>query len=148
MVAGMTFNKNKGFSLIEVLISILVISIAFVSIVRLQSYVALRSEQIELQYQAVRVAEAQVMLWQNVGATVDCDGTAKLLTLDNLQSCQINFSPFKGDVEVIGNPKVDLSGNILLKELMVSVTWTDRSGERGTITLVSAHTPYSPLLRS
>ena len=147
MAAGMIFRKSKGFSLIEVLISIFLVSIAFVSIVKLQSYVELRSEQVELQYQAVRLAEKQVMLWQNVGATVDCNGTVKLLTLDNIQSCQIDFSPFSGVVAVEGSPKTDLSGNILLKELTVGVTWTDRSGGYGTITLVSAHTPYSPLLR-
>ncbi|MGR5077449.1 type IV pilus modification PilV family protein [Photobacterium swingsii] len=146
----MTFklpNQQRGFSLVEVLISVLVISISFVSVMKLQSYVEVRSEQNELQLHAMRIAQRQIDLWENVGGDVSCNGVTVTLTLANLESCKTNFESFTGQVTKL-NEITDSSGNILQKRLSVDVTWTDRQGSSGTVTLYSTQTASNALLRS
>ncbi|UTV27196.1 type IV pilus modification PilV family protein [Photobacterium atrarenae] len=145
----MKSRKQQGFSLIEVLVSVLVISFSLVAILKLQSYVELKSEQADLQIQAVRKAEQQLMLWQNVGAEVDCHGsfsTKKELTLANLETCLIDFSPLKGKVEVETVKTGPTSGVILFKKMKVTVQWEDREGQSGSVVLLGGYSAYSPLL--
>ncbi|KLV04499.1 hypothetical protein ABT56_15335 [Photobacterium aquae] len=143
----MISKRGRGFSLIEVLVSLLLISVSFAAVMRMQAYVEVKREQAALQYQAMQLAEQQVMLWQNVGATVNCNGTMKALTLANLETCQIGFGKMTGTVSVVGTPKKDLAGAIIFKRLQVAVQWIDRSGEKGTVTLYSGHSNQSPLLK-
>lgn len=146
MTSNLQIKPSRGFSLVEVLVSVLVLSFSLVAILKLQSYVELKSEQTDLQYQAVRKAEQQLMLWQNVGANVSCNGTVTSLTLSNLESCKIDFSPMTGSVAVVGAAKTDASGNILFKKLKVTVNWVDREGQNGSMSLVGGYSAYSPLL--
>ncbi|MGF1833978.1 type IV pilus modification PilV family protein [Photobacterium sanguinicancri] len=140
-------NQQRGFSLVEVLISVLVISISFVSVMKLQSYVEVRSEQNELQLHAMRIAQRQIDLWENVGGDVRCNGATVTLTLANLESCKTNFESFKSKVTKL-NEITDSSGNILQKRLSVDVTWADREGNTGTVTLYSTQTASNALIRS
>ena len=94
----------------------------------------------------MRIAQAQIDLWDNVGGPAPCHGGVLELTLDNVELCKTDFGPFAHNISQVAYK--DSAGKVLRKRLQVDVIWADRSGHKGTVSLVSTQTQTNSLINS
>ncbi|MDD1784321.1 prepilin-type N-terminal cleavage/methylation domain-containing protein [Enterovibrio sp. ZSDZ35] len=128
----------KGFSLVEVLLSMVVIVLSAVSVLKLYSFLEVEKANSVLFMEAKRIAESQVSLMQTintegslcVGKTLadihECKvslGADSIFTIAVTTQKTLNHTPSSGVVETYA------------KVFNVNVSWDDRAGDTQSLLL-------------
>ncbi|MEZ9566287.1 prepilin-type N-terminal cleavage/methylation domain-containing protein [Vibrio artabrorum] len=146
----MIFNQ-RGFSLIEVLISFLLIGVASLGLVKLQVYVEQKSEFAIQSIEALHFAERQMEFYRT--RVSEMSGAVGLIPFSDLNQARYclnstNSAPLSGlsgsDYAMtceVTNADDALSG--ALKNITVTMTWQDRMNRAQNIRLETMLSKYS-----
>ncbi|MBW3697987.1 prepilin-type N-terminal cleavage/methylation domain-containing protein [Vibrio sp. T187] len=143
--------KQKGFSLIEVLISFLLIGVSALGLVKLQVYVEQKADYAIQSIEALHFAERQMEYYRTRAENVS--GAVGLIAFSELGLAEhcLNVSHTNSLSGLAGSgydyscSVVDVSGVLsgALKSVNVTVTWTDRLNITQSLTLETMLSKYS-----
>lgn len=134
-------NKQGGFSLLEVLIAFLLIGVASLGLIKMQSYVEQRADFALNSHQALNLAEQKLEWFRTRGSSPAASGlsVAEFSSLTS-GSDTINYAPYVLRWS-IATPATSLSSS--LKSISVTAEWSDRVGVTQSVTVKSMLSSYS-----
>ncbi|NAW68409.1 prepilin-type N-terminal cleavage/methylation domain-containing protein [Vibrio sp. V27_P1S3P104] len=132
-------NKQFGFSLIEVMISFVLIGVGALGLVKLQAYIEQRADFAMHSIQALNLAEQKLEWFRTRGALSVSSALTVANYTDDLVTGEDSSHPIytlHWDV-----PSVTLSGS--LKTIVIQASWFDRHGQVQQIELKTMLSQYS-----
>jgi type IV pilus assembly protein PilV len=133
-------SKQQGFSLIEILISFLLLVVGALWLTTLQIYMERKSDYAIQSMEALRLAENQLEWFRTRGAS------AALSTISTA-----SFASISTGSSVIGSytvqwdvPAATVSGS--LKTITITSSWQDRTGETQSVELKTMISRYSEFI--
>ncbi|MGR5207930.1 type IV pilus modification PilV family protein [Vibrio sp. PNB23_22_6] len=133
-------SKQQGFSLIEILISFLLLGVGALGLTKLQIYMERKSDYAIQSMEALRLAENQLEWFRTRGAS------AALSTISTA-----SFASISTGSSVIGSytvqwdvPAATVSGS--LKTITITSSWQDRTGETQSVELKTMISRYSEFI--
>ncbi|KOE83012.1 type IV pilus modification PilV family protein [Vibrio aestuarianus] len=132
-------SKQKGFSLIEVMIAFLLIGISSLGLVKLHIYVEQRADFSLHSIEALHLAENKLEWFRTRGASSALSSmTLADFSTDIIdgQDTSHSFYTLRWSV-----PSVSLSG--ALKSIDIEVSWFDRQGEKQSVKLQTMLSAFS-----
>ncbi|KXF82572.1 type IV pilus modification PilV family protein [Enterovibrio coralii] len=130
--------KVRGFSLVEVLVSMTVIILSAVSVLKLYSYLEVEKANTSLYIEAKRIAESQVSLMQ----TINTEGSAcEGKTLATINECKLIldadsiFTIAVTTLKTLEHTPASGTAETYAKVFSVNVSWDDRSGDEQSLIL-------------
>lgn len=136
-------NKQQGFSLIEVMISFILIGIGALGLVKMQTYIEQRADYALRSIEALHYAEDQLEWFRTRGASAAvpvADYTLDIRTASSsVASNSFISSPYTLTWTVKAVPA--LSG--ALKNISIQASWTDRLGHPQSVELKTMISKYS-----
>ncbi|MGF1879020.1 prepilin-type N-terminal cleavage/methylation domain-containing protein [Photobacterium frigidiphilum] len=131
-------SKSKGFSLIEVLISFVVLTVGVLGLVKLQTYMEVKSENALHSIDALYLAEEKLELFRTRSQSA---GTGTIL-YSNIKSSTESLLMAGTTVTrvVVVNNDTPVSG---AKHIKVSVNWIDRWNTAQSVVLDTVISKYS-----
>lgn len=143
--------KNSGFSLLEVLISFLLIGVASLGLVKLQVYAEQKSDHAIQSVEALHLAERQMEFYRTRALNVS--GAVGLIPFEELNQSSycLNIassdplSGLSGSAYSMTCEVTNVSGALsgALKNITVTVAWQDRMSQTQSITLDTMLSKYS-----
>ncbi len=130
-------SKQQGFSLIEVLISFLLLGIGALGLTKLQIYMERKSEYAIHSIEALRLAENQLEWFRTRGAS-DALSTISTASFASIATGSSATGAYTVEWEV---PAATVSGS--LKTIIVTSSWQDRMGETQSLELKTMISQYS-----
>ncbi|WED21299.1 prepilin-type N-terminal cleavage/methylation domain-containing protein [Vibrio sp. JC009] len=130
----MTSNM-RGFSLIEVLIAMFVLSVGVMGLIRLQMYAEHSSENSANRFQALFIAENRLEQFKGFSQP---GGTGTLRFQDITSAEERIDETFKLQVRVnnlTAQPWQEFAGGVYAKRIQIEVYWEDRRGETKQVAL-------------
>ncbi|WP_318436472.1 type IV pilus modification PilV family protein [Photobacterium leiognathi] len=141
----MTSNMRlvKGFSLLEVIISLAVLSIGVLGLVKMQAYMEVKSENALKTLDALYIAEAQMERYHSRHHISDASTTIKVAfaSMANSTYCMEDIAKSSGFSMICNVSPPTLSG--ALRTIEVKVSWADRRGVSQAVSLKTAVSKYS-----
>ncbi|MEZ8144507.1 MULTISPECIES: prepilin-type N-terminal cleavage/methylation domain-containing protein [Enterovibrio] len=145
----MTF--NRGFSLVEVLISIFIVVMSGVGTLKLYSYLEVEKANSGMFVKATHTAETQIAMLQSFN-TIGSSCADK--TLADITDCKLTLdidSPFSlalnvASEGVLKNNNAAGVEETYAKVLIVSVSWNDRSGSPKNLSIPTSVSKHTNLL--
>ncbi|WP_318483883.1 type IV pilus modification PilV family protein [Photobacterium leiognathi] len=140
----MIYKNQKGFSLLEVVISLAVLSVGVLGLVKMQAYMEVKSENALKTLDALYIAEAQMESYQrranNVSGAI---GLIPFASMADSTYCIDSVAISKGYSLTcnVSDPITALSG--ALRTIDVKVSWADRRGVSQAVSLKTAVSKYS-----
>lgn len=146
-------SRQKGFNLVEVLISFMLIGVASLSLVKLQVYVEQKADYAIQSIEALHLAEQQMEHYRT--RVSDISGAIGMIAFDeldqtsgatgSLKHCLYNMdgivgTPYQLTCEVVDGPPAISQA---IKVVTVSVTWMDRMSAPQSVSLESMISQYS-----
>ncbi|MGR5132950.1 type IV pilus modification PilV family protein [Vibrio alfacsensis] len=130
-------SKQQGFSLIEVLISFLLLGIGALGLTKLQIYMERKSDYAIQSMEALRLAENQLEWFRTRGASdaLSTISTASFASISTGSSVTGSYT-VQWDV-----PMPTVSGS--LKTITITSSWQDRMGETQSVELKTMISRYS-----
>ena len=144
-------SKNSGFSLIEVLISFLLIGVASLGLVKLQVYAEQKSEFALHSVAALHFAERQMEYYRHLASNViEAVGLIPFSELNQASHC-LNIassdplSGLSGSAYAMTCEVTDANGALssALKSITVTIAWQDRMNHAQRIYLETMLSKYS-----
>ena len=129
--------KQKGFSLLEVVIAFLLVGIGVLGLTKLQVYLERQSDYASESVSALRLAESQLELFRTRGASSAISSIA-ITDFDSITSGTQVSGAYT--VEWTVSPPI-VSGS--LKSITVTTSWIDRVGDNQSLQLESMISSYS-----
>jgi type IV pilus assembly protein PilV len=131
-------SKQRGFSLVEVLIAMCLVGVGALGLVKMQAYIEQRSDYAYHSIQALGLAEAKLEWFRTRGA----DSTTSDMPVADFDTDIVagsdNHPPYVVNWQV---PTTSMDGNV--KTVQVDVDWTDRLGESRRLILTTQISRYS-----
>lgn len=134
--------SNRGFSLVEILIALVVVVVSGVGTLKAYSYIEITKANSALWMEALYIVNSQMTLMQGVN-------TSSLVTFENAENSFVikdENTPFtaaaKVNKTVMGTDPVEA----IAKIIHVSVTWNDRQGEKHILSMPVTVTKVTNLL--
>ena len=140
----MIYKNQKGFSLLEVIISLAVLSVGVLGLVKMQAYMEVKSENALKTLDALYIAESQMEYYQRrVNNVSGATGLIPFSSMANSTYCIDSVAISKGYSLTcnVSKPITALSG--ALRTIDVKVSWADRRGISQAVSLKSAISKYS-----
>ncbi|MFM2589130.1 prepilin-type N-terminal cleavage/methylation domain-containing protein [Vibrio sp. TBV020] len=133
--------KQSGFSLLEVLIAFLLIGIASLGLVKMQSYVEQRADFALHSHRALNIAEQKMEWFRTRGASAAAS-TISVATFSSISSGSdgTSYTPYVVRWSVLA-PTASLSSS--LKSVAITVEWNDRTGVTQSVMVKSMLSSYS-----
>lgn len=135
--------KQKGFSLLEVLISFILLTVGVIGLIKLQIFIDRKSEYAARSIGALYAAESKLEYFRTRssvggGNTISFDSIKIQNTAELINGYQVTWS-------VVDSLPVVISGVtvISLKEIKVTAEWNDRWGETHGVVLQTMLSRYS-----
>lgn len=137
---------NRGFSLVEILIALVVVVVSGVGTLKAYSYIEITKANSALWMEALYIVNSQMTLMQRVN-------TSSPVTFENAESALLELdpeSPFTLASEI--EKTLDFSAEdgelseVFVKVMNISVTWNDRLGEEQALNMPVTVTKISNLL--
>ena len=128
-------SKMKGFSLLEVLISITVLSIGILGLVKMQAFMEVKAENALKSIDALYLSETTLENY----LTRNASGSS--ITFDSITSTSAATGIFGIEISVISSPISSISN--ALKIVTVTTSWDDRHGHSRAVELKTAISRYS-----
>ncbi|NVO73611.1 type IV pilus modification PilV family protein [Photobacterium damselae] len=147
--------KLQGFSLLEVVITLAVLSVGVLGLVKMQAYMEVKAENALKTLDALHIAEAQMEYYQTRVSNVS--GATGLISFSELAEDDPVTSKLKhclspeltvGTVFELDCEVVNASGGVsalssALKTIEVKVSWSDRHGVSQAVSLKTVLSKYS-----
>ncbi|EFH73404.1 prepilin-type N-terminal cleavage/methylation domain-containing protein [Vibrio cholerae] len=130
-------SKKRGFTLIEVLISFLLLGVGALGLMRLQIYMERNSDYAMQSIEALQLAENQLESFRTRGASAAIS-TFTPITFDSISSGSSTHGAYFIEWEV---PAAKVSGS--LKTISIKSSWVDRMGETQSVELKTMISKYS-----
>lgn len=130
-------SKQRGFSLIEVLISFLILGIGSLGLIKLQIYMERKSDYAIQSIEALRLAENQLEWFRTRGAS-DALSTISTASFASIATGSSASGTYTLDWQV---PSPSVSGS--LKTIIITSSWQDQAGETQQIELKTMISSYS-----
>ncbi|EJL6263186.1 prepilin-type N-terminal cleavage/methylation domain-containing protein [Vibrio cholerae] len=131
-------NKQRGFSLIEVMISFVLIGIGALGLVKLQAYIEQRADYAMHSIEALNLAEQKLEWFRTRGAS----SANPAIPTANFATDIVSGSISSGRYTLSwGVPTTALSG--ALKTIHIEASWEDRHGETQSVELKTMISKYS-----
>ncbi|WIG80743.1 prepilin-type N-terminal cleavage/methylation domain-containing protein [Photobacterium damselae] len=142
----MTFKaiKPQGFSLLEVVITLAVLSVGVLGLVKMQAYMEVKAENALKTLDALYIAEAQMEYYQTRASNVSgATGLIPFTSMADSTYCIDSTAISKGYFIAcnVSDPIAALSS--ALKTIEVKVSWSDRHGVSQAVSLKTALSKYS-----
>ncbi|MGY0617292.1 type IV pilus modification PilV family protein [Vibrio sp. FJH11] len=129
--------KQKGFSLIEVLLSFLLVGIASLGLIKLQINVEQRADYAKHSVQALNLAEQKLEWFRTRGASE----AVPVMPIANFDAIATGSST-AGDYTLQWQvPPATVSGS--LKTIVITSSWEDRMGQTQSVQLKTMLSRYS-----
>lgn len=130
-------SRQQGFSLIEVLISFLLLGIGALGLTKLQVYMERKSEYAIHSIEALRLAENKLEWFRTRGAS-DALSTISNASFASIMTGSSTAGAYTVEWEV---PAATVSGS--LKTITITSSWQDRMGETQSVELKTMISQYS-----
>ncbi|ENM5727752.1 TPA: prepilin-type N-terminal cleavage/methylation domain-containing protein [Vibrio mimicus] len=136
-------NKQRGFSLIEVMISFVLIGVGALGLVKLQAYIEQRADYAMHSIEALNLAEQKLEWFRTRGASS---------ALPTMPAANFDTNIVSGND--VSHPSYTLSWDVsnasgvlssALKNIRIEASWMDRHGETQSIelkTMISKHSEF------
>jgi type IV pilus assembly protein PilV len=141
-------NKLSGFGLIEVMVSLVILSIGIVGIFQIYQLVAFAADEVAQTYTALFLAESQLERYRTRGADPKCSAIvptnyAELQQMQQGQGvAQSDPQPTEAHYSLsLTVLKTYFDGNV--KQIRVNVTWSDPWGKKHQVTLSTMISRFS-----
>ncbi|HIF9154693.1 TPA: type IV pilus modification PilV family protein [Photobacterium damselae] len=130
--------KTTGFSLLEVVITLAVLSVGVLGLVKMQAYMEVKAENALKTLDALHIAESQMELFQTRSAS----GGSGTIAFDSISSSNATLSMAGETIyrEIIVKDDTPISG---AKKIIVTVSWSDRHGVSQAVSLKTVLSKYS-----
>ena len=146
-----TASRQRGVSLIEALIAMLVMALGMVGIAALQAKLRVNSDVAKQRSEAVRIAEEHIENFRAFGTLTANGAVANNFAYAGVTTAALQKGALANTVVTtnatyaITRTVVD-SAQARMKDLLVSVAWTNRAGDPETVVLRSVIAGIDPLL--
>ncbi|WP_335928236.1 type IV pilus modification PilV family protein [Vibrio parahaemolyticus] len=130
-------SKQKGFNLLEVLISFLLIGVGALGLTKLNVYLERESEYAIKSIEALRLAENQLEWFRTRGAS-DALSTISTASFASIATGSSATGAYTVEWVV---PSVTVSGS--LKTITITTSWKDRVGQTQSVQLKTMISQYS-----
>lgn len=140
----MTSNLKKitGFSLLEVVIALGVLSVGVLGLVKMQAYMEVKAENALKTLDALHIAEAQMEYYQTRASNIS--GATGLIAFESMAApTNCLQSMVSGTSYTLTCDANTLSLSDALRTINVSVSWADRRGVSQAVSLKTAISKYS-----
>ncbi|PSW02542.1 type IV pilus modification PilV family protein [Photobacterium lipolyticum] len=133
-------SKSKGFSLIEVLISLVVLSVGVLGLVKLQTYMEVKSENALYSIDALHLAEEKLELFRTRSQSA-ATGTMAYIDIKSSPSPEsLSMAGMTVSRVVTVKDDTPVAG---AKKIKVTVSWTDRWNNTQSVALETVISKYS-----
>ncbi|MGI2801078.1 type IV pilus modification PilV family protein [Photobacterium damselae] len=140
MISNLT--KPQGFSLLEVVITLAVLSIGVLGLVKMQAYMEVKAENALKTLDALHIAESQMEYYQTRASNVS--GATGLIPFASMaDSTYCRQSMVSGSIYTLTCDASNLSLSGALRTIEVKVSWSDRHGVSQAVSLKTALSKYS-----
>ncbi|ELV7518868.1 prepilin-type N-terminal cleavage/methylation domain-containing protein [Photobacterium damselae] len=140
MISNLT--KPQGFSLLEVVITLAVLSIGVLGLVKMQAYMEVKAENALKTLDALHIAESQMEYYQTRASNVS--GATGLIPFASMaDSTYCRQSMVSGSIYTLTCDASNLSLSGALRTIDVKVSWSDRHGVSQAVSLKTALSKYS-----
>ncbi|ENM5758963.1 prepilin-type N-terminal cleavage/methylation domain-containing protein [Vibrio mimicus] len=134
-------NKQRGFSLIEVMISFVLIGVGALGLVKLQAYIEQRADYAMHSIEALNLAEQKLEWFRTRGAS----SALPTMPSANFDTSIVSGNDASHPLYTLSwsVPAVNLSG--ALKTIHIEASWKDRHGETQSVelkTMISKHSEF------
>ncbi|WP_420745278.1 type IV pilus modification PilV family protein [Photobacterium damselae] len=134
--------KPQGFSLLEVVITLAVLSIGVLGLVKMQAYMEVKAENALKTLDALHIAETQMEYYQTRASNVS--GATGLIPFASMaDSTYCRQSMVSGSIYTLTCDASNLSLSGALRTIEVKVSWSDRHGVSQAVSLKTALSKYS-----
>ena len=126
-------SKQQGFSLIEVLITFIILIVGIMGLIKLQTYMERQADYAENSIKALHLAEAQLELFRTRSVS-GADGT---ITFDSISS--------GSHISGIYTPEWTVTNSLsqALKTINIETGWSNRWNERQSVALKTMISKYN-----
>ncbi|MDC4168951.1 prepilin-type N-terminal cleavage/methylation domain-containing protein [Photobacterium damselae] len=140
MISNLT--KPQGFSLLEVVITLAVLSVGVLGLVKMQAYMEVKAENALKTLDALHIAESQMEYYQTRASNVS--GATGLIPFASMaDSTYCRQSMVSGSIYTLTCDASNLSLSGALRTIDVKVSWSDRHGVSQAVSLKTALSKYS-----
>ncbi|HIF9267475.1 TPA: type IV pilus modification PilV family protein [Photobacterium damselae] len=134
--------KPQGFSLLEVVITLAVLSVGVLGLVKMQAYMEVKAENALKTLDALHIAESQMEYYQTRASNVS--GATGLIPFASMaDSTYCRQSMVSGSIYTLTCDASNLSLSGALRTIDVKVSWSDRHGVSQAVSLKTALSKYS-----
>ncbi|HIF9542140.1 TPA: type IV pilus modification PilV family protein [Photobacterium damselae] len=134
--------KPQGFSLLEVVITLAVLSVGILGLVKMQAYMEVKAENALKTLDALHIAESQMEYYQTRASNVS--GATGLISFASMaDSTYCRQSMVSGSIYTLTCDASTLSLSDALRTIEVKVSWSDRHGVSQAVSLKTALSKYS-----
>lgn len=131
-----------GFSLLEVVITLAVLSVGVLGLVKMQAYMEVKAENALKTLDALHIAESQMEYYQTRASNVS--GATGLIPFASMaDSTYCRQSMVSGSIYTLTCDALTLSLSDALRTIEVKVSWSDRHGISQAVSLKTALSKYS-----
>ncbi|HIF9069683.1 TPA: type IV pilus modification PilV family protein [Photobacterium damselae] len=131
-----------GFSLLEVVITLAVLSVGVLGLVKMQAYMEVKAENALKTLDALHIAESQMEYYQTRASNVS--GATGLIPFASMaDSTYCRQSMVSGSIYTLTCDALTLSLSDALRTIEVKVSWSDRHGVSQAVSLKTALSKYS-----
>ena len=131
-------SKQRGFSLIEVMVVFVIIAVAALGLIKLQTDVQIKSEYAQTSMQALSLAESQLEHFRQRGLTA-----AHSYTLSDVHTQCNAMSKNTATLAIQLSCESDLSLSNTLSSIKVSAYWLDRQKVEQSVVLRTMLSKFS-----
>ncbi|MGR5064249.1 type IV pilus modification PilV family protein [Photobacterium sp. DNB22_13_2] len=144
-------SRQKGFSLLEAVISLTVLSVGVLGLIRMQSYLERKTDYALNSLEAVALAESQLDLYRTRSTSISAigtilfDGTSMAAGTYSDSGLSVSGSDYNFNRQVVISDSMVIPGttSAAAKTIEVTIDWTDRWGTLHAIELKTMVSRFS-----
>ncbi|MCF7354243.1 prepilin-type N-terminal cleavage/methylation domain-containing protein [Vibrio sp. CK2-1] len=132
-------SKQQGFSLIEVLITFIILIVGIMGLIKLQTYMERQADYAENSIKALHLAESQLEYFR----TRSINGTDGTKPFSSISEGTHSFVSGAYTVEWTVSGSFPISGGVALKTIEIEAGWSNRWNERQSVALKTMISKYN-----
>ncbi|MGD9255054.1 MAG: hypothetical protein PVF23_04765, partial [Chromatiales bacterium] len=141
MISKMNYRLVKGFSILEIMLTLVVVGVGLLAIVQLQSGISGQVGDNKTKAEATTLAEARIETLRNY--INETEYGAKLLATSGFEDVPAGEYNAEG-VNATFSMEESIAGGDEIREISVRVSWQDRNGSSEEVTVTSEIAYVSP----
>ncbi|MES2098221.1 MAG: prepilin-type N-terminal cleavage/methylation domain-containing protein [Pseudomonadota bacterium] len=137
-------HRQRGITLIEALIAVLILALGMLAIARLQTHLRLNAEIARQRSEAVRLAQEDIEALRAFAVLAATSGVASFDAIAGASRTVDAASGYATNTAYLVTRQIDTAGALQAKNLRVTVGWTDRAGNPQQVELASVIAGIAP----